>query len=226
MRVRVTGFQRTSDLAGGRPESQSSTAAGSPARARRCDAAPAPLALASLEGGCSSRETYGYWRVWIPPPPAPNRVRAEAEVGIEDIALALNDARIPKERIALNGDTVAVDGLAMTITRSPRGITVDASGIGLDVSTVEKALHRLMSIGLAARTLKFLDKNPNNMVDVKIVSLPDGRLQVRTVAKVRIDARRRSQGQFVLDQLSGGLTLPDRLRAEVSGRNRRSQAIG
>ena len=185
------------------------------------------VSLAQFSGAVSSRESYGYYRIWTPPaPPPPNHVQAEAEVGLECILLGLQDQRIPKMNISVNGNTISVDGLSMSFEKSARGISVHAVGQGLQFATVERALHKLMSLGLAARTLEFLDKNPNNMADVRIIEMPDGRLQVKAMAKVRINPRLEKQGQFVLDQLDGGHTMPERTRAAVAERNRRTQVIG
>ena len=64
------------------------------------------------------------------------------------------------------------------------------------------------------------------MAQKTVIAMTDGSFKIRTEASVLIDPRLEKQGQNVLNQLSGGHTMPEKVRAEIANRPRRSQIVG
>jgi hypothetical protein len=167
-------------------------------------------------------------RTYVAPPVVtPTTITQQAKVELMHLQGALRDARIPNVGVTGQGTTVTVDGQAYQLVSDGQGgISITASAVGLNKTRVDAAVKKLVMLANAYKLVTWIDGNKQLMVEPKVVVEPNGRLKVVTTAPVRVDPRRSSQHQYVLDQLSGGLKAPELERQRQRQQGKRTQTIG
>jgi hypothetical protein len=206
---------------------QPRSAASTPARARgdvdRREAAP--VSFATFAGEVRSRETWT--RSYVAPVVVtPTTITQSAQVQIANVQGAVQDQRIPNVGVSVNGNTITVDGLALTVSQQGDQLSVTASAIGLQGDRVSAALKKLVMLANTHKILTLIDNNKHMMVTPQIILEPNGRLRVVTTANVRVDPNLTSQHQNVLDQRQGGLTAPEVARRRQREKGKRTQVVG
>lgn len=209
-----------------------------PAAARAEASAPSPsvegpsgmdasrgASLAAFSGAVQSRRTYAYTPVVVRQP-QPNSVTASAAVDVSDVQAALADQRVPQMGVSVSGNQITVDGLALSFAAGENGETAfTGRAVNLNAAQVEAAVKKLAGLANVARVLKHIENNPQMMVEPKIVAGPNGAIDIKFVAKVRVNPKLEKQGDYVLKQHNGDLKMPERKVAAVVARRRQRGTI-
>ncbi len=206
------------EVEGGQPVAQATQASS----ATEGVGAEAGAAFAAFSGAVQSRRTYGYTQV-VYRAPQPNRVQAQMSVKLEDVNKALSDSRIPNLGVTVNGNNISVDGLTLQYQAGENGqATITASAVGLTQAKVEAAIKKVVQLARAGQVLAHIEKNPQMMVEPQVITNPDGSLNIKFTAKVRVNPKASSQAAGVIAQHAGDLKMPERTRAAVAARRRRA----
>lgn len=177
--------------------------------------------LAAFSGAVQSRRTYAYTPVRVRQP-QPNVVSASAKIDVADVKAALSDARVPNIGITVNGNTIQVDGLSLSFAVGENGeTTFTGKAVNLRSEQVDAAVKKLAGLANVARVLRHIANNPQMMVEPKILAAPNGAIDIKFVAKVKVNPKLEKQADYVLGQHTGELTMPQRKAAAVASRRRR-----
>lgn len=189
-------------------------------------AGAAPISLAQLTGAVQSRRTYAETYRYTYVAPAPNVVTVNSTIAVADVQAALADKRIPNLGVKLNGNTATVDGLTLTFAQAGNGTTITGSAVGLQQAQVAAAVKKLASLATTHRAVAFIESNSQLYGTPQITLLPDGRIQVGSVASVRVNPKNASQAQGVLDQHKGGFTMETQTTPAARKAHKRTQVVG
>lgn len=181
-----------------------------------------PISIAELTGAVSSRHTRV--QTYRPKPViTPTTIKDTVKgIDLKIVQEALQDQRIPNGTLQLNGTTVTVDGLKLTVAEAAQGLEVTASAVNLKAETVTQAIAKLSGLVAVKRTLSLIDNNKNVMVTPTVELQANGSYKIRTRATVHVNPKARSQANGVLQQLDGGLTMPEAKKRPIPQRNRRT----
>jgi hypothetical protein len=81
-------------------------------------------------------------------------------------------------------------------------------------------------LATTARAIAFIESNPQLYGKPQVTLLPDGRIQVGSVASVRVNPKNASQAQGVLGQHVGNYSMPTTNEQGQKKTGRRTQVIG
>ncbi len=223
MEIQGKRFHIARPLAGGVAAPKSETVA--PGLADKM--AASPVTFADFAGEVRSRQSEAY--VYVAPPVVTREAIVQsADLKLENLQAAMQDARIPVAKLAItqNGQTFTVNGLQLTVTQQGDKIRISASAVGLDQAQVDAATKKLVMIANAAKVLGMIDSNKHMMVQPEVLLEANGRLKIVTTANVKVNPKLDSQHQAVLDQMNGGLKMPEVKRNRLREQNKRAQTIG
>ncbi|MBK6688422.1 MAG: hypothetical protein IPG45_28370 [Deltaproteobacteria bacterium] len=227
MKIKQTRFQNSAGIQGSEGPSEGGEVRGKGFTVSDGVGMPPPM----MTGKMSSRHSdYRYYREPVYVAPQPNHVNANCGIKMTDIQAAAQDARLAEVKqklgVTIKDNIATVNGLALTITPNENGCTVAASAVGLTQAQVADALRRLTTVAGTARALAFYDLNPQLYGQPVIVVNPNGSVQVKSMAQVRINPKIGSQAQAVLDQHQGNLQMPQATNKSAKNKGKRTQLVG